>query len=252
MILAIIQARVSSTRLPGKVMKEILGKPLIGYLLDRLNHSKKINKITVATSTDKSNDNLCWYVESIGFEVYRGSEDDVLSRFYEAALKYKPEFILRITGDCPLIDPEICDRLIDAYLKEKADYMHLDSTFAEGLDCEIFSFSALETAHKNAKLKSEREHVTRYFHNHPGRFNKIILKNESDDSRYRITADEPQDFEVLEVIIKALNRHGSVLSSFKEIKVFLNNHPEIMKINSHIIRNEGLIKSLKNDSEVKL
>lgn len=251
MILAIVQARMFSTRLPGKVMKEVLGKPLIGYLLERLACSIRIDRIIVATSAKKGNDEMCKYIKSKGLDVYRGSEDDVLGRFYHTAAKHNPKSIVRITGDCPLIDPEICDQVINIYLKEKADYVYLGPTFAEGLDCEIFSFPALKVAYKNAKMKSEREHVTLYFHNHPELFNIIAVKNETDDSKYRFTVDEPKDFEVIKAIIEALYKRNSVPFHFKEIKQFLDDHPDIFQKNAYIIRNEGLLKSLRADKEVK-
>ncbi len=229
MILAIVQARMTSARLPGKVMKQVLGKPLIAYLLERLKFARRIDKIIVASSQHKSNDEMCKYIKSKGFGIYRGSENDVLERFYRAAAKYNPKDILRITGDCPLIDPEICDRLIDVYLKEKADHVCLSPRFAEGLDCEIFSFRALEIAYRNARMQSEREHVSLYIHNHPELFRKNIIENKADDSKYRFTVDRPEDFEVVKAIIE--NLYGENLSSFsfKEIKQFLDRHPDIFQ-----------------------
>ncbi len=251
MILAIVQARMSSTRLPGKVMKKVLGKPLIGYLLERLTYSKRIDRIIVATSLKKENDEMCNYIKSKGFGLYRGTENDVLGRFYRATVKYNPKSIVRITGDCPLIDSEICDQLIDVYLKEKADYAHSGPTFAEGLDCEIFSFEALKLAYKNAKMQSEREHVTRYFHNYPELFNIIAIRNETDDSKYRFTVDEPEDFEVVRPIIEALYKENLPPFNFREVKQFLDSHLNIFQKNAHIIRNAGLLKSLRTDTRIK-
>jgi len=250
MILAIVQARMSSSRLPGKVLKEVKGKPLIGYLLERLSASKRINKIMVATTIDKDDDAVYNYVRSLKFDVYRGSNEDVLSRYYFAAEKYKPDSVMRITGDCPLIDPGICDRLIDFYIKEKADYACLSPRFAEGLDCEVFGFKVLEAMYKNAKKKSEREHVSLFLHNNPGMFNKKILDNTADDSKYRITVDEPEDFEVAKAIIENLYKSNSDFFDFQAIKKFLDKNPGISRKNSHIIRNEGLLKSLQNDSAI--
>ncbi|HAZ10368.1 MAG TPA: acylneuraminate cytidylyltransferase [Candidatus Omnitrophica bacterium] len=250
MILAIVQARMSSNRLQGKVLKEVMGKPLIGYLLERLSASKRINKIIVATTTDKDDDVVYDYVKSLQFDVYRGSNQNVLSRYYFAAVKYKPDSVMRITADCPLIDPGICDRLIDFYIKEKADYACLSQRFAEGLDSEIFTFKVLEDMHKNAKKKSEREHVSLFLHNNPGMFNKRILDNAADDSKYRITVDEPEDFEVVKTLIENLYKANSDFLDFQAIKKFLDKNPEISRKNSHIIRNEGLLKSLQNDSTI--
>jgi len=250
MILTIVQARMSSSRLPGKVLKEVLGKPLMGYLLERLSASKRINKIMVATTTDKDDDVVYDYVKSLQFDVHRGSNQDVLSRYYFAAAKYKPDSVMRITADCPLVDPGICDQLIDFYIKEKVDYACLSPRFAEGLDSEIFTFKVLEDMHKNAKKRSEREHVSLFLHNNPGMFNKKILDNAVDDSKYRITVDEPEDFEVVKTIIENLYKANSNFFDFQAIKKFLDKNPEISRKNSHIIRNEGLLKSLQNDSTI--
>lgn len=247
MILAVVQARISSKRLPGKVMKTVLGKPLIGYLLERLSFAKLIDKVVVATSTDTKNDQIVQYVQSLGFEVYRGKEDDVLDRYYQAALLYKADDIVRITGDCPLLDPAVCDEAIKAYENEGVDYVHTGPTFTEGLDCEVFSFKALEIAWKGSKLKSEREHVTQYFYKHPELFKKITLVNKTDDSKYRITLDEEEDFIVIKAILEQFAKEEKKFFKAEAIKSFLNAHPDIYKINTRIVRNENLLKSLKED-----
>ncbi len=248
MILAIVQARMRSTRMPGKVMKEVFNKPLIQYLLERLSLSKRIDKIILATSVNKENDLLDAFVSNLGFNVFRGSEDDVLDRFYRAAKKYCSEAIVRVTGDCPLIDAGICDDLINFYEKEKADHAHLSLNFAEGLDCEIFPFKALETAFQNAKLKSEREHVTPYIKNHPEIFKVKPLINSQDDSSYRITVDNEEDFYVVKAIIEHFRKNLAV--PWPKIKDFLSSHPDIMAMNAHIERNEGFRISLEQDKRI--
>lgn len=247
MILAIVQARMASTRLPGKVMKEVFNKPLIQYLLERLSLSKRIEKIILATSISRENDLLGVFVSKLGFDVFRGSEDDVLDRFYRAAKKYCPEAIVRVTGDCPLIDAGICDDLINFYEKEKADHAHLSLNFAEGLDCEIFQFRALDAACQNAKLKSEREHVTPYIKNHPEIFRVKSLINSQDDSAYRITVDNKEDFYVVKAIMEHFSKNPTV--RWPEIKEFLSSHSDIMAINAHIERNEGFRRSLEQDTK---
>lgn len=247
MIAAIIQTRMTSRRLPGKIMKRVMGKRLLDYLLERLDFCHCIDKIILATTVNKEDDVIADYAGEKGVSYYRGSEHDVLSRFYECAKEFDIHHIVRVTSDCPLIDPEICDRLIKIYLKEKVDYAHLSPMFAEGLDCEVFSFSALEVVHKNAKLKSEREHVTLYMNNNIELFKKIVIENKADDSKYRFTVDEPEDFEVVKAIIEALYKEGSKPFNSNEIKHYLDNHIEIFKKNSHIIRNEGLLISLERD-----
>ena len=239
-----------STRLPGKVMKEILGEPLIGILLKRLKKAKEIDKIILATSTNHENDLLSYFVKKIGIEVFRGSEEDVLSRYYYAVKPYAPKAVVRITADCPLIDPRICDEVVETYKSNHCDYVHTGPTFCEGLDCEIFSFRALETAFNRACLKSEREHMPLYFHNHPEIFKTIKLVNKSNDSRYRFTVDEREDFLVVKAILEGLGKNGSYDFSAEDVKGFLDRHPDVFRLNSRFIRNEGLIKSLSSDARI--
>jgi glutamate-1-semialdehyde 2,1-aminomutase len=240
MVLAIIQARMGSTRLPGKVMKAVLGKPLVGHLLERLSLSKKIDRIVVATSVDGSNDVLCDYVKSLGFEVYRGSENDVLDRYYQAARRYGADTVVRITADCPLIDYLVTDRVIELFEKEKADYAsnNLPPTFPNGLDTEVVSFNALETAHRQAKLEPEREHVTPYVRNTPS-FTKAHLENDADLSAERWTVDREEDFILVKDIIEHLYRPDKYFG-MSEILAYKRANPEIFRVNSHIRRNEKL------------
>ena len=247
MVAAIIQTRMTSSRLPGKVMRKVMGRYLLDYLIERLNFCHHIDKIILATTINREDDVIADYAEKKGVSCYRGSENDVLARFYGCAKEFGVHHIVRATSDCPLIDPEICDRLIESYLKEKVDYAHLAPLFAEGLDCEVFSSRALEVVYKNARLKSEREHVTLYMNNNIELFKKIVIENKTDDSKYRFTVDEPEDLEVVTAIIEALYKEGSRPFSSGEIKNYLDNHPEIFSKNSHIIRNEGLLISLKSD-----
>lgn len=244
---------MGSTRLPGKVMEVVGNVPLIGFLLSRLINSNSVDDIIVATTTNPEDDTLASYVEGLGYKVYRGSEKDVLQRYVKAAENLHPEAILRITGDCVLIDVEIIDRLVQLYNRTKADYCWVDSSFAEGLDAEIISFSALKTAHKSASLASEREHITQFIHNNPKDFVRIPLCNNTDDSSYRIVVDEPEDLLVVRQIIEHFSeKNNGEYFSFEEIRSFLDSNPAIHNLNSGIIRNEGLDRSLKNDHKVKI
>lgn len=251
MILCIVQARMQSRRLPGKVMKEIFGKPIIGYMLDRLEYSQNIDKTIVATSNDQSNDVLCEYLRSRGTEVFRGSEDNVLERFYFAANKFQTKGVMRLTADCPLIDPKICDTLINLFIKKKLDYITTGPSIAEGLDGEIFTFEVLKEMYEKATLKSEMEHVTQYVHNHRDQFNIFKYESEQDHSQYRIVVDEPEDFEVVKNIIEHFCREEDRLFHFGEIKEYLDENPKIREKNLHIIRNEGSLKSLEEDKQVR-
>ncbi|MBU2892939.1 glycosyltransferase family protein [Colwellia sp. D2M02] len=242
---AIIQARMASTRLPGKVMRCVDGyeKPLIALLLKRLAQSAYIDEIVLATSSNAENDALCHYVSAQGFEVFRGDEDDVLQRMSQAAQQYNADDVVRITGDSPLIDSEICDLLIQSHQKNKADYSYLSERFCEGVDCEVISISTLLRSEKQAKKASEREHVTLYAYNNPEQFSCFELNNNTDDSHFRFTLDNDEDAQVIEHIIK---HFSSTIEQVKTlaIKQYLTNHPQVFALNKNIIRNEGLQKSL--------
>jgi spore coat polysaccharide biosynthesis protein SpsF (cytidylyltransferase family) len=247
----IVQARMTSTRFPGKVLRMIKGRPVIDYLFERLLHCKRLDTTVLATTTNPQDDPLEEYAAGLNLQCFRGSEEDVLDRFWGAARTFNIEHIVRITADCPLIDPKICDKVIETYLIESPDYVVTGPQFAEGLDCEIFTLNALETAHKNAIKKSEREHVTLYINNHPELFRMIVLENETDDSHYRFTVDEPEDFDVVKHLIDALYRDGQFPFGVEQIKHYLDLHPEIVCLNSGITRNEGLILSLEKDKKDK-
>jgi len=250
MLAAIIQARMTSTRLPGKVLKEVMTRPLLSYQIERLRGVRKIEKIIVATTTNREDDPIVDLCNREEVDFYRGSEHDVLDRYYQTAKKFEVEHIMRITSDCPLIDPQICKSVIDVYFKTGADFVHTGLTFAEGVDCEILSFRSLERAWNEANLKSEREHMTLYLHNHPGLFKKITLTNKTDDSRYRFTVDEQEDFLVVKAVLEGLYKKNAQPFTTDEIKKFLDTHEEIFRLNLNIVRNQGLIKSLKQDKAV--
>jgi len=251
MIVAIIQARMGSSRLPNKVMKKVLDKPLIDYLLERVSDAEEVDRIILATTTNPEDDKLAKHVASIGYNVFRGSEDDVLSRYFNAFLSLKdsadkPNAIVRITGDCPLIDPYLINKVVKVYQEKEVDYVALSPNFSEGLDVEIFSEDLLIKAFNDAKLPSEREHVSLFFHNNKSLFNMYRIKNNSDDSKYRITVDEEKDFVVVKSIIEYLTNNNLVMNTHN-IKEYLNSNPNIYKINANIIRNEGLHISLEKE-----
>lgn len=247
---AVIQARMTSTRLPGKVLMEVKGKPLLAYQIEQLRFAGSLEKLIVATTVNASDDPIVAFAEGRGIPVFRGSEEDVLDRYYQAAKDYKAEHIMRLTADCPLVQPDICDRITEYYFENGYDYVRTGPTFAEGLDCEVFSFRVLEKAWKTARLKSEREHVTLFIRNHPELFSVADLHNSTDDSKYRITVDSPEDFEVVKAIIESLYKGERTPIHFSEIRSFLDRNSQIFSMNKYVVRNEGLIKSLEADSEV--
>ncbi|MBH09559.1 MAG: glutamate-1-semialdehyde aminotransferase [Candidatus Marinimicrobia bacterium] len=237
--LAIVQARMGSTRFPGKVLKEIDGKPLIQILFYRLSFSKRIDKIILATSKSHENDVLAKSIEDLGFDVFRGHESDVLGRYYNAAKKYCSETIVRITGDCPMIDPQIVDDVINLYNKKHADYAcNIEPpTFPDGLDTEVFSFISLEEAYEKAKNKVEREHVTPFIRTNPG-IKKENLSNDVNYSDLRWTIDEPDDFQVISNIINHFTPNLNF--SWRKIIDLKKSKPEYFNANEGLKRNEGI------------
>lgn len=238
-VLAIVQARMGSTRFPNKVMREICGTPMIELLLNRLSSAKQIDHIILATSANKNNDSLVEHVKKIGFEVFQGSENDVLERYYHAARLHKPEIVVRITGDCPLMDPQLVDQLINKFVEQdNIEYLSNISppTYPDGLDVEIFMYSALERAANEAVESYDHEHVTPYIRE-SGRFLTHNIAFETDLSSERWTVDEPADFEV----INAVFNHFSPRTDFNwmEILALKEKCPEIFEANQHLVRNEG-------------
>jgi len=236
--LVIIQARMGSTRFPNKVMKEVNGLSLIELLLARLAKAEHVDQIVVATTIDPRNDVLAEHVKFLGYSVYQGSEDDVLDRYYQAALLHKPDVVVRVTGDCPLIDPVVVDSVIEAFKKSGLDYVSNVSppTYPDGLDTEVFSFCALEQAQKEATEAREREHVTPYIRE-SGKFTMGNVANNDDCSNERWTVDEFEDFEVVSGVIK----HFTPRLDFNWLEVLelTKSHPAIFEANKHLIRNEG-------------
>ena len=236
-IVAIVQARMGSTRLPGKVLKKIVGIPALEILLARLSRSELISEICVATSHNTENDQLCNAIEEIGYRVIRGSETDVLQRFWDAAAATSADIIVRITGDCPMIDPSLVDEAVQIYLNSDADYVsNVDPpTFPDGLDIEVFSMQVLSTARLSATSDYDREHVTPFIRN--GNFKRINLKNAIDTSELRLTLDEPDDLDLLRKVFEHFQ--PNLYFNFQKVEKFLHENPNLKKINEKIKRNEG-------------
>ncbi len=252
-IIAIIQARSGSTRLPGKVLKPILDRPMIIHMLERVKRSKKLNGIVLATTDQTSDDEIAKIVKEFGVPVFRGSELDVLDRFYKAAKEEKTDIVIRLTGDCPLMDPEVIDEVITHFenSKGKIDYTSTPSNYPEGLDIEIFPFSALEKSAQNATLPSEREHVSLYIKNHPELFTcSTWKKGEADNSKMHWSVDTENDFEFVKRIFEELYPTNPNFGK-DDILKFLEKHPEYLEINKGGTGYEGLAKSLKEDDEFK-
>jgi len=247
-IVAIIQARLGSTRLPGKVLKPLAGKPALWHLLDRLKYSRKLEQVVVATTTQKKDDPIEQFCLKDGDPYYRGSELDVLDRYYQVAKKFTADPIVRITADCPLIDPTIVDEVVEGYFEGGYDLYGLAGEFPDGLDCVVFSFSILEDAWKNAQLPSEREHVCPYMEKHPEKYKIGGYEKFRGLSHHRWTLDEEADFRFLHEVFDRLYKPGSIFLT-QDILALLEREPRLIEINRGIVRNEGYLKSLKEDTE---
>jgi spore coat polysaccharide biosynthesis protein SpsF len=249
MILAILQARISSSRLPGKVIKPILGVPMLMRQIDRVKRAQKIDHLVVATSMDRSDDAIeqlcCDYI----IPCYRGSLHDVLDRFYRAAILYCPDHVVRLTGDCPLADPALIDQVIEYHLEGDYEYTSntIEPTYPDGLDVEVFRFACLKHAWQEAKLPSHKEHVTPFIYQQPDRFKIGSFKNNGDLSNFRWTVDELVDFELITKIYEILYPNNPLFST-QDILELLEKNPELKTINAGFSRNEGYLRSLNQDN----
>tara|TARA_B100001059_G_scaffold221401_1_gene244310 strand:+ start:2075 stop:2833 length:759 start_codon:yes stop_codon:yes gene_type:complete len=245
----ITQARSGSTRLPGKILKEVEGQTLLQIHLERLNKCLKVDEIIVATTVNSEDEIIYNKALDWGFTAFRGSELNVLDRFYQSLKGKKPDWVVRVTSDCPLLDPELVDAIVNFAQNNSYDYVSngIVEHFPDGQDVEVFKFSALKKAWKNAKLKSELEHVTPYIRNNSNGkgddiFSSMNYACQDNYSNIRMTVDESIDFDLIQYLIKDLGNDKTWLEYTNHI---IKN--DLNKINNSIIRNEGFLKSLKND-----
>lgn len=232
----IIQARMGSTRLPGKVLKTLAGQTVLAHVIERTKAFQNVQEIVVATTLGSQDDPIEEEAKRRGVAVYRGSETDVLSRYYEAAMQAQADTVIRITSDCPMIDPEVSSYVIREYLEEgKCDYASntLERTYPRGLDTEVFSFASLEAAHLETRNPHDREHVTPYIYNNPERFSCRSVECREGTPEYRWTLDTLEDWELIQRIYGVLFDPGR-LFSWKEALVLMRERREWMSINSHI------------------
>lgn len=249
-VLAIVQARASSSRLPAKVLRPILGRAMLSRQLERLRRCQRIGTLLVATSEDVSDQPIADLCAEDAVACFRGSLDDVLDRFYQAAKPLLPRHIVRLTGDCPLADPELIDRVIEFHLQGGYDFVSnaIEPTFPDGLDAAVFRFQLLEQAWREARLPSEREHVTLFMRHHPERYKIGSYKGSPDRSYMRWTVDEPADFAFVSTIYERLYPGKPDFGS-EDIYRLLNEDPELLRLNDGIARNEGLQRSRLQDNE---
>lgn len=233
----LIQARMGAARLPGKPLFKVLGRPLLSYLIERLKHVSNADKVIVATSIHPRDKLIADAAQKAGAEVFRGSENDVLDRFYQAAKQAQADIVVRITADCPLMDPSLVEKLIGLYISKNDPWLFasntIQRTFPRGMDIEVFSIQALEEAWNKAKLPYEREHVTPYLYTHPERFAQIQLTQKIDQSLCRWTVDTPEDFRLISKLLAAIYPINPNFS-LKELCQIYNTHPEWHAINAHI------------------
>jgi spore coat polysaccharide biosynthesis protein SpsF len=239
-IITLLQARLSSTRLPGKVLKELQGYPMLIQQINRINQSQMHGTLIVVTSTNEEDKALLSCCKDYNIPCHTGSLNDVLDRFYQVATLYNPDHIVRLTGDCPLSDPEVIDHVINTHLSGNFDYTSntVTPTYPDGLDVEVFRFSALERAWNEADSPYDREHVTPFIYRNNKEFHIGQAYNSTNLSKLRWTVDWPEDFTLIEKIYAHLFPIKPQFN-LQDILDLLNKHPDLQKINKHYERNEG-------------
>ena len=243
----VIQARLGSSRLPGKTLMNVdSSHTVLEYVIQQLSHSKFSEKIFVATTTNSEDDEISTLAKKLNKKIFRGSSENVLERYYECAKKFSLDIIVRITADNPLIDPQILDDMMKEFLSSKLDYLSnaIDRTFPYGTEVEIFDFKTLEFIWKNAKRKSELEHVTIYIQNNPEKFKIKNVKHPTNISHLRWTVDRENDLELVKLIAKKIKKRPILLS---DILNLFEKEPELIRINEMNIPDEGYLKSLENE-----
>lgn len=235
-VVAIMQARMGSTRLPGKVLLDIAGEPMLARAVKRLQRAQTLNKIVIATTTEPADDQLATYCARQQWHFFRGSQDDVLDRYFKTATQYQAKVIVRITSDCPLIEPEIIDQIVSQFLTPDTTFDYMANfmphrTFPRGLDTEVFSMEALKRAWQEDKNPATREHVTPYLYQHPEMFSIGGFTSTADYSSHRWTVDTPED---LELVRRVYTYFGHNRFDWQEVLSLLKNNPEWLLINQHI------------------
>jgi len=234
---AIIQARMSSTRLPDKVMKPILGKPMLELLIERLRRARHLDQIVVATTNNASDQVVEDLTRRLGVGCFRGSEEDVLDRVLRAAHKYDVDLIVEITGDCPLIDPQVVDQLVEMYLAEKVDYVSnvLKRTYPRGLDTQVFSTAVLDQVAQLTQDPVDHEHVSLYIYKHPERFKLRNIESGLAEKYWdwRLTVDTPEDFALISKIYETLYLQNAAFA-LRDVLNLLDRQPELLAMNQHV------------------
>ncbi|UCC45370.1 MAG: glycosyltransferase family protein [Candidatus Zixiibacteriota bacterium] len=236
-VVTIVQARMSSTRLPGKVMMKLAGMPMLQFQLERVRRAGQIGELVVATTTNPADEPIVQLCHRLEVATFRGEEEDVLDRYCNTASEHNADVVVRITSDCPLIDPVEIDRVIAFYRREyeKYDYVSniLRRTFPRGMECEVFSFEALMTAAREASDSSDREHVTMYIRKRPERFRLGSVTGETDHSRHRWTVDTPEDLELVQRMADEIYPRKPEFG-LTDCLELLDRHPDWLLLNDHV------------------
>ena len=233
---AIVQARLGSTRLPGKVLLDLAGEPMLVRDMDRLARAETLDEVVVATTVEPADEAIVDLCQERGWPCFRGSEKDVLDRYYRAAQEYQADAVVRITSDCPLIEPQVVDQVVKAFLERQPELDYASNTapertFPRGLDTEVMRFDALERAWREDDDPAWREHVTPYIRRHPERFQTYGVLNDEDLSRMRWTVDTPED---LAFVRRIYEHFGHDHFSWHEVLALLDRHPEWLAINRDV------------------
>ncbi|WP_028584662.1 aminotransferase class III-fold pyridoxal phosphate-dependent enzyme [Desulfogranum mediterraneum] len=247
---ALVQARMGATRLPGKVLMELGKEPVLQHVVKRVSRSKLVDEVLVATTIEPGDLPVVGWCAAQSVRVYCGSEEDVLDRFYHTARLAGLDVIVRITADCPFIDPEVIDLVITRFIEGDFDYVNNcgNESWPDGLDVEVFSFKSLEKAWKSADLLSEREHVTPFIYNNPSLFKLDVVDHEPSLKGMRWTLDQEEDFTFISLVYNELMKSGDDSFGMKEVLQLLAEQPQLQEINGSIVRNEGYLKSLQKDT----
>lgn len=249
---AIVQARMGSTRLPGKVLAPVLGEPLLGHMMERVLLARNLDRVVVATTEESADDPIADYCRTRGYSLFRGDEGDVLDRYHRAAEQANASTIVRLTADCPLIDPQVIDRVVSVYKDGTYDYVANTApppaTYPDGMDLEVFSRASLVKAWQEAKRPSDREHVTFYFWQNPQMFRTYRVDHDPDLSSYRLTVDYPEDLQLVRAMLEAL-LPGSPAFTMGDVIEHMQTHPELIRLNDQITPNQGWEPSFQRDRE---
>lgn len=233
MILAIVQARMSSSRLPGKVLKPLAGAPSLARQLERIERARKIDHVMVATSRNREDDVIAGLCRDLATECFRGSLENVLERYYQAAKRHQPDHVVRLTADCPMTDWRLIDDMIDDHCRHGNDYsgIGMPRSYPKGLDAEIMTFAALEAAWRDSNTPYQREHVTPFLYQHKDRFRMSGISQARDWSKLRWTLDTPADYAMIAAVYEALYPSNPAFNR-EEIMAFLLDHPQVRELNA--------------------